>query len=162
MHESPQRAQSMVTSPRLLFKFCLCVCPPHMTSAPLPGKWKGLLTEGPWNIITSLFIGTLKASNGKLFRKFCCYLWPCCAAPLLLLQSTSPGTLFRGEGHFVHAPALPSYLLEHIKPFRLASASTAVISSPITSFLPLLSIQQHHYWKLRLYSSSLKICLHYL
>lgn len=91
----------------LLFKFCLCVCPPHMTSAPLPGKWKGLLTEGPWNIITSFFIGTLKLTNGKLFRKLCCYLWPCCAAPLLLLQPTSPGTVFRGEGHFVRAPGSP-------------------------------------------------------
>lgn len=57
---------------------------------------------------------------------------------------------------------LSSHHLELMKPFRLASASTVVISSPITSFLPLLPIQPHHYWKLRLYSSSLRICLHYL
>lgn len=48
---------------------------------------------------------------------------------------------------------LPSHRLECMKPFRLASASTPVISSPITSFLPLLPVQQHHYWKLRIYSS---------
>lgn len=49
---------------------------------------------------------------------------------------------------------LPSHRLERMKPFRLASASALVISSPITSFLPLLPVQQHHYWKLRIYSSS--------
>lgn len=50
-------------------------------------------------------------------------------------------------------PHLPSHQLEHIKCFRLASASTVVISRPITLFLPLLPIQQHHYCKLRTYSS---------
>lgn len=147
----------------LLFKFCLCICPPHMTSAPLPGKWKGFLTEGPWNIITSFFIGTLKLRNCKLFRKLCCYFWPCCAAPLLLQQSTSPGTVLRDEGNLVCAPMSPfPSPWTHQAPFRFPSASPVLISSPITSFLPLLPIQQHHYWKLRLYSSSLKICLHYL
>lgn len=51
-------------------------------------------------------------------------------------------------------PHFRSHQLEHIKHFRLASASTVVISSPITLFLPLLPVQQHHYCKLRIYSSS--------
>lgn len=90
-----------------MFKFCLCICPPHMTSAPQPGKWKGFLTEGPIHIITSFFIGTLKLTNCKLFRKLCCYFWPWCAAPLLLLQWASSGTVFRDEGDLVCAPVSP-------------------------------------------------------
>lgn len=104
MHESLQRplrghSEVILYNSWLLFKFCLCVCPPHMASTRLPGKWKGFLTEGPWNI-TSFFTGTLKLMNCKLFRK----LWPWCAVPLLLLQSASPGPVLRDEGNLVHAP----------------------------------------------------------
>ena len=45
--------------------------------------------------------------NCKLFCKLCCYLWPCCAASLLLRQAISPGTSFRDEDNLVRAPVSP-------------------------------------------------------
>lgn len=168
MHESLQRAQSMVMSLRcdfIQFMTFVQILPLCLSSSHGKHTSAREVKRFPhWGPLKHYLILYWNFKTYKLQTVSQALLLPLtlCAVPPLLLQSTSPGTVFRDEGNLVSAPILPSHLLEHTKTFRLASASTVVISSPITSFLPLLPIQQHHYWKLRLYSSSLKICLHYL
>lgn len=107
----------------------------------------------PHSLLTQL-------KNYKPFCKLCCYAWPCCAASLLLLWAVS--LISRDEDNLVRASVsfFPSPWTHEA--LQVGISLTVVISSPITSFLPLLPAQPHHYWKLRLYSSSLRICLHHL
>lgn len=133
-------------------KFCLCpVCPPHMTSAPSPGKLNRFPCQGRLkhylilylNLKTAnCFASSAATSNFAVQPHYCSY------------RQFGEALLSEVKIIWSVLQCLPSHRLDCMKPFRLASASTVLISSPITSFLSSLPIQQHHYWKLRLYSTS--------